>query len=83
MKRLFKFISNLIYKVYFRIRLKRMDSAWRFWGGSGFSLFPPSFYYTHTEDEINRITNDTLAELKKMLADYDAKYNTGSQKHRK
>ena len=83
MKRIFEFLSGVIYKIYFRIRLRHIDSEWYYWNETGFSLFPPSFYYTHTEEEIKRITEETITELKKMAADYDAKYNSGSNKHKK
>lgn len=67
MKWIFEFLSGVIYKIYFRIRLRHMDSEWYYWNETGFSLFPPSFYYTHTEEEIKRITEETITEV----ADYD------------
>ena len=44
-----------------------MDDLWYLMGGSCWGLFPPSFYYTHTEDEIKRIEEETIKELYEML----------------
>lgn len=33
-------------------------------------LFPPSFYYTHTQKETERITRYEIAEQRRMLQDY-------------
>lgn len=49
---------------------------WYLMGGSCFGLFPPSFYYTHTEEEIKQITEETLGNLYDMIAEYEAKYCT-------
>ena len=32
-----------------------------------FSLFPPSFYLTHTQEEIDKITKETQEKLKKLI----------------
>lgn len=62
MKKLFK-------KIMFRIKLWDMDRQWRMMGGNCFSLFPPSFYYTHTPEEIERIKWEQIEEIKKILAE--------------
>ena len=62
-----------------------MDSQWYFWNETGFSLFPPSFYYTHTEKEIEEITAKELAELKEMLRRYEEENgieHPGDEKHK-
>jgi hypothetical protein len=46
-----------------------MDMQWSLHGGNCFELFPPSFYYTHTQEEIDRITEEKLAELTQMVED--------------
>lgn len=63
MKKLFK-------KIMFRIKLWYMDHLWRMSGESCFSLFPPSFYYTHTREEIERIKREEIAEIRKILDEY-------------
>ena len=83
MRRIFGFLVGVFYKIYFRIRLRHIDSEWYYWNDTGFSLFPPSFYYTHSEDEIERTTEETLAELRTMLSEYDEKYNGRSHKQRR
>lgn len=44
-----------------------MDEEWRLSGRSCWSLFPPSFYYTHTEEEIERITAETIDRIQKLI----------------
>ena len=58
-------------KIRYKTKLKRMDEVWRMMGGSCFGLFPPSFYETHTEEEIQRITDETMARLRKMVEEPD------------
>lgn len=41
-------------------------------GGSCFGLFPPSFYLTHTPEEVERITNQELEEMRKILNEFRA-----------
>ena len=60
-------IKEQIDKIVFRIKLQQMDDLWRDMDGSCWGLFPPSFYYTHTEDEIKRIKEETIKELYEMI----------------
>lgn len=55
--------KSLVGKIVFRIKLWMMDDWWYYTGASTYELFPPSFYYTHTQEEIERIT----AEKKKRI----------------
>ena len=71
-KRFVKLLKNIIHKIRFRIKLKRMDDWWYYTGGHHYGLFPPSFYYTHSEEEIKRITEETLARLRTMIAELGA-----------
>ena len=73
MKKIVKTLKKIVKKIRFRIRLMRMDSLWRYYGGSAYDLFPPSFYYTHSREEIKRITEAELAELRQMIKDYQTK----------
>lgn len=63
-------LKNLYQKILFRIRLSEMDSLWRYMGGSCWGLFPSSFYYTHTEEEIEQITSEAFKSLEKMLEEF-------------
>lgn len=68
-----KFIGTLkkmIDKVTFKIKLREMDSLWELMGGSCWGLFPPSFYYTHTKEEIEQITKETLESCQKMIDEF-------------
>ena len=62
--------KKLIQKVLFKIKLRKMDYRWELMGGRCWELFPPSFYYTHTEEEIEKITNEAIEELEKMIDEF-------------
>ena len=66
-----KLLKDTIYKTQFRIKLKRLDDWWYFTGESSWQLFPPSFYYTHSAEEIKHITDETLARLRTILAGFE------------
>ena len=68
-----KFIGTLkkmIDNVTFKIKLREMDSLWELMGGSCWGLFPPSFYYTHTKEEIEQITKETIESCQKMIDEF-------------
>ena len=67
-------LKILFYKIKTYRKLKKMDDWWYFMGGSCFGLFPPSFYCTHSEEEIKRIRDETLAEAYSMINQLDTKY---------
>lgn len=60
-------IKGIYKRIAFRRKLKRMDDLWYMYGGSCFGLFPPSFYYTHTEEEVKRIAEGEIASLKALI----------------
>ncbi|MBQ8233426.1 MAG: hypothetical protein IJZ34_16085 [Lachnospiraceae bacterium] len=64
-----KWIQKLRYKA----KLRQMDDMWRWMGGSCWGLFPPSFYLTHTQEEIQRRKKAELDKLKAMLEEYKEK----------
>ena len=70
-----KKLRSLIRKFRSHMKLKQLDDWWYLMGGSCFGLFPPSFYYTHTEEEIKRITDQELDKLRairdKFIAEHD------------
>lgn len=57
--------------ILFRIKLHEMDEWWYLTGRSGWGLFPPSFYYTHTEEEIERIRAETIERIQKLIDQLD------------
>ncbi|WP_251491602.1 hypothetical protein [Otoolea muris] len=67
LKKLIKMVKKIIDKIKFRIKLQHMDSMWYSMGGSCWGIFPPSFYYTHTEDEIERIKEETMRSLQEII----------------
>ena len=67
LKKLIKMVKKIIDKIKFRIKLQHMDCMWYSMGGSCWGIFPPSFYYTHTEDEIERIKEETMRSLQEII----------------
>lgn len=76
-------LKKLKNKIQFRMKLKEMDDWWYYMGGACFGLFPPSFYYTHTEEEIECIINETLAELRRMVDEFDSAQSHENEIQRK
>lgn len=66
-----RFFVEIIRKICLRIKLIQMDDWWRFTGADSWTLFPPSFYYTHTEEEIKRITDEVFDRTQKMIDKID------------
>lgn len=64
-------LKNLMYKIWFRIKLKEMDDWWYCTGASSWELFPPSFYYTHTEEETEHITQETKARIQALINQFE------------
>ena len=62
---------KMIKKKAFQKKLWEMDNMWYLTGTSSWELFPPSFYYTHTEDEIECITKETIERIKKMIEEME------------
>ncbi|MDO4286384.1 MAG: hypothetical protein Q4C40_01505 [Eubacteriales bacterium] len=60
-------VKEIVDTIRFKIKLDRMDRAYYMFGWSCFGLFPPSFYYTHTPEEVEEITNRELEKIKQML----------------
>ncbi len=54
-------------KIKLKIKLTRMDLKWKLMGVRWFSLFPPSFYYTHTDEEVKLI----IEELREFLMQFE------------
>lgn len=54
----------------YKMKLREMDRRWYYMGGSCYGLFPPSFYYTHSEDEIRKYTDEIIVELEKLLEEF-------------
>jgi hypothetical protein len=60
-------MKRLTDRILFCIKLWEMDWWFYFLGISGRALFTPSFYYIHTEEEIERIKIELVGDLRKML----------------
>ena len=67
-------LKYLFYRIKVHHKLKKMDDLWYFMGGNCFGLFPPSFYYTHSEEEIRRIKDETLAKAYSMISQLDSNF---------
>lgn len=66
-------------KFKFYLKLRRMDKFWYEHGGCCFGLFPPSFYYTHTEEEIERIRKEEIGKLEAIIEDYERQYKESKE----
>ncbi len=71
-------MKKIKHKVMFKIKLWELDSMWEYMGGSCWGLFSPSFYYTHTEEEIERISKQMIESCEKMIDEYR---NNGGKKY--
>lgn len=69
-RKVFEKIVKLYKNFIFKQKLREMDKWWYFLGGGCFELFPPSFYYTHTEEEIEQISEETTARLYAIIEEY-------------
>lgn len=74
MKERITLVNDLFRKMIFHHQLKKMDEWWYFMGGNCFELFPPSFYYTHSEEEIKQIKDETLAKAYSMINQLDSNF---------
>lgn len=73
-KMIFALLRKLWEKIKFERKMRRMDELWYSLGGNCFGLFPPSFYHRHSEEEVERITGETLKKLNTILDDYTKKH---------
>ncbi len=66
-----KWFKKWIEKKRWELKLKNMDFIWRLYGGYGWQLFPPSFYYKHSPEEIQREEARVFQELDAMVLKYE------------
>lgn len=66
-------MKNWIQKLCYKRKLREMDEMWRLMGGSSWGLFPPSFYLTHSPEEVQRRKKEELDKLKAMLEEFKKK----------
>jgi hypothetical protein len=67
-------LNELIHKIIFRIKLMFLDDEWYCMGGNCFGFFPPSFYCTHTPEEIERITAEKIEKIQMAIEELDDSY---------
>lgn len=67
MNMIIRILKNTVRKICFRVKLKMIDDIWLFMGGNCFGMFSPSFYYTHTQKEIERITAEEEEKIRKLI----------------
>lgn len=54
-------------KIKFELRMSKMDREWRMLGGGCFGDYPPSFYYRHTPEEVERIQAEDRKAIMEIL----------------
>ena len=65
-------LKKIIKQIRFKRELQTMDDVDYLTGQSCFSLFPLSFYHTHTPEEIERITQEELAKIMEIIEQIDS-----------
>ena len=63
------FLKKLLYRTIFRFKLESIDCPYYMFC-YGWNPFPPSFYFLHTEEEIEQIHKELLDELDEMILTY-------------
>lgn len=71
MAKIVKFVTKIYKVLKFTAQMQRLDKMWYFFGGSCFGIFPPSFYYTHTQEEIEQKKKETIKILQEILNAYE------------
>ena len=56
-----------------------MDFVWRFRGGDGWQLFPPSYYYLYPLEELKKEEERILGELEAMIQNHQEKIKTSEK----
>lgn len=64
-------IRELWKKICFEIKMRELDEQWRMRFGYCFEMYPPSFYYRHTPEEIKEISERDFKRLREMIAELD------------
>lgn len=59
-------LAAVIERIREKARLREMDWRWRMTGASSWSLFPPSFYATHTKEEAEQAERDAIDECRRL-----------------
>ena len=55
MKRVIKWIGKIVKKVVFEIKMQEMDFFASFMGMDSWMLFPPSYYYRFSSEELEKM----------------------------
>lgn len=71
MKRLFRWISEVIKKMIFRMKLREMDFFVSYMGMSSWRLFPPSYYYRYTPEELEQMKRELREKIEIIFDKWD------------
>lgn len=60
-------IKEFIQRIRRKEELRQQDELWEATGDPCWSLFPPSFYATHTKEEAEQAEREVLEECQKLI----------------
>lgn len=66
-----RFIKKMIRKMRRKAKLEMLDEMARITGAISWMLFSPSFYFTHTQEEIEQAEAEQLAECERLLEELE------------
>ena len=72
-------LKKQIEKRRWKAKLRQMDCVWRFRGGDGWQLFPPSYYYLYPLEELKKEEERILGELEAMIQNHQEKIKTSEK----
>lgn len=66
-----KRLKAFIQKCKKKSELRSKDAVWTMLGGNCFGDYPPSYYHTHTQEEIQQRRKNEVDRLKEILRNYE------------
>ena len=84
MRKLFQKFREYLKQREFKKKLQAMDAEAAYNGSLSWMLFPPSYYYTHTQEEIERDTEEAIKRLRQKieeLREYEGQQSAANKRN--